>query len=66
MQVQCMKQSIRSWCSGTTQRDGVGREVGGGFRRGEELTHWESPWCWERLKVGGEGRIENEMVGWHR
>ena len=21
----------------------------------EELTHWKSPWCWERLKVGGEG-----------
>ena len=22
---------------------------------GEELTHWERPWCWERLKAGGEG-----------
>ena len=21
----------------------------------EELTHWERPWCWERLKTGGEG-----------
>ena len=21
----------------------------------EELTHWRRPWCWERLKVGGEG-----------
>ena len=21
----------------------------------EELTHLERPWCWERLKVGGEG-----------
>ena len=21
----------------------------------EELTHWKKPWCWERLKVGGEG-----------
>ena len=20
-----------------------------------ELTHWKRPWCWERLKVGGEG-----------
>ena len=20
-----------------------------------ELTHWESPWCWKRLKAGGEG-----------
>ena len=21
----------------------------------EELTHWKRPWCWERLKIGGEG-----------
>ena len=21
----------------------------------EELTHWNRPWCWERLKAGGEG-----------
>ena len=21
----------------------------------KELTHWERPWCWERLKVWGEG-----------
>ena len=21
----------------------------------EEQTHWKRPWCWERLKVGGEG-----------
>ena len=21
----------------------------------EELTDWKRPWCWERLKVGGEG-----------
>ena len=21
----------------------------------EELTHWERPWCWDILKVGGEG-----------
>ena len=20
-----------------------------------ELTHWKSPWCWERLRAGGEG-----------
>ena len=20
----------------------------------EEVTHWKRPWCWERLKVGGE------------
>ena len=21
----------------------------------KELTHWKSPWCWGRLKAGGEG-----------
>ena len=21
----------------------------------EELTHWKRPWCWERLKAGGDG-----------
>jgi len=26
----------------------------------EELTHWKRPWCWERLRRGGE------MVRWHR
>ena len=31
----------------------------------EELTHWKRPWCWERLKVGGEGMTEDEIVGWH-
>ena len=25
-----------------------------------ELTHWKRPWCWERLKVGGEGND----IGW--
>ena len=32
---------------------------------GKEPTHWKSPWCWERLKAGGEGATEDEMVGWH-
>ena len=31
----------------------------------EELTHWKSPWCWERLKAKGEGETEDEMVRWH-
>ena len=31
----------------------------------EELTHWKRPWCWERLKAGGEGEDDDEMVGWH-
>ena len=25
----------------------------------------ERPWCWERLRAGGEGDAEDEMVGWH-
>ena len=29
----------------------------------EELTHWKRPWCWERLKAGGEGDNKDEMVG---
>ena len=26
----------------------------------KELTHWKIPWCWERLKAGGEG----DNKGW--
>ena len=29
----------------------------------EELTHWRRPWCWERLKVGGE-REDRGWDGW--
>ena len=25
--------------------------------------HWKSPWCWERLKVGGEGE-DSRWDGW--
>ena len=28
-----------------------------------ELSHWKSPWCWERLKAGGEGG-DREWVSW--
>ena len=31
----------------------------------QKLTHWERPWCWKKLKAGGEGMAEDEMVGWH-
>ena len=34
VQVRCMRQSAQGWCTGMTQRDGMGREVGGGFRMG--------------------------------
>ena len=31
----------------------------------EELAHWKRPSCWERLRAGGEGTTEDEMVGGH-
>ena len=32
VQVRCMRQGAQGWCTGVTLRDGMGREVGGGFR----------------------------------
>ena len=29
----------------------------------KELIHWKRPWCWERLKVGGEGN-DRGWDGW--
>ena len=29
----------------------------------EELTQWKRPWCWERLKAGGEG-YDRGWDGW--
>ena len=29
----------------------------------EVLTHWKRPWCWERLKIGGEG-VDRGWDGW--
>ena len=34
VQVQCRIQDALGWCTGMTQRDGMGREEGGGFRMG--------------------------------
>ena len=38
VKIRCMKQGTQSWCSGTTQRDGVGREVGGCSEWGDTCT----------------------------
>ena len=32
VQVQCMRQGAQGWGTGMTQRDGMAREEGGGFR----------------------------------
>ena len=37
-QVQCRIQDDWGWCTGSTQRDGTGKQVGGGFRTGNTCT----------------------------
>ena len=34
-----MRQGAQGWCTGMTQRDGMGREVGGGSGWGHMYTH---------------------------
>ena len=31
----------------------------------KKTTHWKRPWCWGRLRAGGEGGGKDETVGWH-
>jgi len=31
----------------------------------KELAHWKRPWCWERLKAGGEGEDKGWDGWWH-
>ena len=38
VQVQCRIQDTWGWCTGMTQRDGMGMEVGVGFRMGSTCT----------------------------
>jgi len=33
-----MRQGAQGWCTGMTQRDGMGRDVGGEFRMGNTCT----------------------------
>ena len=42
-----MIQDAQGWCTGMTQRDGMGWEVGGGFMMGNMCTH---PW-WMHVDV---------------
>ena len=41
VQVRWRIQDAWGWCTGMTQRDGMGREVGGGFRMGNTCTPWQ-------------------------
>ena len=38
VQVRCRIQEAWGWCTGMTQRDSMGREVGRGFRMGNTCT----------------------------
>jgi len=40
IQVRCMIQGACGWCTGMTQRDGMGREVGGGSGWGTHVHPW--------------------------
>ena len=41
--LQCICNTIPKYCQSNTSAPWC-----------EELTHWKRPWCWERLKAGGE------------
>ena len=43
VQVRCTILDAWGWCTGTTQRDGMGREEGGGFRMGDTCTPVADP-----------------------
>ena len=44
--VRCMRQGAQGWCTGMTQRDGMGWEMGGGFRMGNTCTSMvDACWC---------------------
>ena len=46
VQVRCTILDAWGWCTGTTQRDGTERQVGGGFRMGSTCTPVvDSCWC---------------------
>ena len=44
VQVQCRIQDAWGWYTGMTQRDDMGREVGGGFRMGNTCTPMADSW----------------------
>ena len=40
VQIRCRIQDAWGWCTGMTQRDGMGREVGGGAGWGTRVHPW--------------------------
>ena len=71
VQVWCMRQGARDWCTGMTLRDGMGREVGGGFRMGNTCTliHinvWQNPpqYCKELASNENKKKIKGSYPNW--
>ena len=73
VQVQCMIQGTQGWCTGMTQRDGMGREVGAGSGWGTHvnpsLIHvivWQKPLQYSKvislqlIKIIGEKKNKKE------
>ena len=58
VQVQCRIQEAWGWCTGMTQRDGMGKEVGGGFRMGNTCTPVADA-CWCMAKPIQYCRVKN-------
>ena len=65
-----MRQGARGWCTGMTQRDGMGREVRGGFRMGNTCTPvadscqvWQKPLQYCKVKINKNEKKINK--GWY-
>ena len=70
VQVRCMIQGARGWCTGMIHRDGMRREVGGGFRMGNTYTPMaDSCQCMAKPIQYCKVRKKNPLVGkipWRR
>ena len=58
VQVGCRIQEAWGWCTGMTQRDGMGKEVGGGFRMGNTYTPMADT-CWFMAKPIQYCKVKN-------
>ena len=69
VQVWCRIQEAWGWCTGMTQSDGTGREVGGGFRMGNMCTPVaDACWCMAKpiqyLKVKNNNNNKKKPIRW--
>ena len=77
VQVRFVRHGAQGWCTGTTQRDGMGREVGGGSGWGTHvhpwLIHvsvWQKPLQYCKvisLQLKYINKLKNKLIGenWH-